>query len=69
MSVGAGEVGGGTGGDESGTGVLSTSTSTSTFGTGCSPLGGSSATSSAASSYCPRIMESGIYNDRSVDKT
>ena len=41
MSLGAGAVEGGTGGDESGTGVLSTSTS----GTGCSPFGGSSATS------------------------
>ena len=65
MLVGAGAVRGGTGGDEFGTGVLSTSTS----GTGCSPLGGSSATSSATSSYCWRIMESGIYKDRLVDKT
>ena len=67
MSVGAGAVGGGAGGDESGTGVLSTSTSTSE--TGCSPLSGSFATSSVASSYCWRIMESGMYRDRSVDKT
>ena len=67
MSVGTGVVGGGVGGDESRIGVLSTSTSTS--GTGCSPLGGSSATSSAASSCCWRIMEIGMYRDRSVDKT
>ena len=46
MSVGARAVGGGAGGDESGTGVLSSSTSTS--GTGFSSLGGSFATSSAA---------------------
>ena len=67
MSVGAEAVGGGDGGDESGTGVLSTSTSTS--GTGCSPLGGSSTTSYAASSYCWRIMEIGMYNDCLMDKT
>ena len=65
MSVGAGAVGGGTRGDESGTGVLSTSSS----GTGRSPLGGSSATSPAASSCCWRIMKSVIYKDRLVDKT
>ena len=59
MSVGAEAVGGGAGGDESGTGVLSTSTS----GIGCSPLCGSSTTSSAASYCCWRIMESGIYKD------
>ena len=67
MSVGAGAVGGRVGGDESGTRVLSTSTSTS--GTRCSPLGGSSATSSAGSSCCWRIMEIGTYRDHSVDKT
>ena len=65
MSVRAGAVRGGIGGDEPGTGVLSTSTS----GIGCSPLGGSSATSSATSCYCWRIMESGIYRDYSMDKT
>ena len=48
MSVGPEVVGGGDGGDESGTGLLSTSTSTS--GTRSSPLGGSSATSSGTSS-------------------
>ena len=67
MSVGAGAVGGGTGGDESEIGLLSTSTSTS--GIGFSPLGGSCATSSAASSCCWRIMEIGMYRDRSMDKT
>ena len=67
MSVGAETVGGGAGGDESGTGVLSISISTS--GTGCSPLGGSSTTSSAASSYRWRIIETSIYKDLSVDKT
>ena len=67
MSVGAGAIEGGAGGDESGTGVLSTSTSTSR--TGCSPLCGSSTTSSVASSCCWRIMEIGMYRDRSVDKT
>ena len=60
-------VGGGDRGDESGTRVLFTSTSTSRIG--CFPLSGSSATSSVASSYCWRIMEIGMYNDRSVDKT
>ena len=65
MSVGAGEVGVGDGGYESGTGLLSASTSE----TGCSPLGGSSTTSSAASCYCWRIMEIDMYRDRSVDKT
>ena len=64
VSRGAGVVGGGIGEDESGTEVLSTSTS----GTGCSPLGRSSAISSAASSYCCRRKESGIYKDRSMDK-
>ena len=63
MSAGAGAVGGGADVDESETGLLSTSTSN--FGIGCSPLGGSSATSSTASSCCWRI----IYNDHSVDKT
>ena len=67
MSVGAGAVGGGDGGDQSGTGLLSTSTSIS--GTGSSPRDGSSAKSSAASSCCWRIMEIGMYRDRSVDKT
>ena len=67
MSVEAGAIGGGVRGDESGTGVLSTTTST--YGTGFSPLGGSSATSSAVSACCWRIMESGMYRDRSVDKT
>ena len=47
MSVGAGAVGGGASRDESETGLVSTSTSIS--GTGCSPLCGSSATSSAVS--------------------
>ena len=67
MSVGVGAVEGGAGGDEYGIGVLSTSTSTS--GTGCSSLGGSSITSSAASFCYWRIMESDIYKDSSVDKT
>ena len=67
MSIGVVVVGGGAGGDESETGLLSTSTSIS--GTGCSPISGSSTTSSAASSCCWRIMEIGMYNDRSVDKT
>ena len=67
MSVGAGAVGGGAGGDEYGIGVLSTSTST--YGTGSSLLGGSFATSSAASSCCWRIIESGMYRERSIDKT
>ena len=65
VSGGAGVVGGGTGGGEFGTEVLSTST----FGTGCSGLGGSSVTSSAASCCYCRIMDSGIYRDRSMDKT
>ena len=63
MSVGAGAVGGGDGGDESGTRLLSTSTSSS--GTRSSPLGGSS----AASCCYWRIMEIGMYRDRSMDKT
>ena len=67
MSVGAGAVGGGDGGDESGTGLLSTSTSIS--GIGSSPLGGYSAASSAASCCCWRIKEISMYNDRSVDRT
>ena len=67
VSVGAGAAGGGDGGDESGTGLLSTSTSISE--TGSSPLGGSSTASSAASSYCWRITEIGLYRDRSKDKT
>ena len=67
MSVGAGAVGGGDGGDESGTGLLSTSTSIS--GTESSPRGGSSAKSFAASSCCWRIMEIGMYRDRFVDQT
>ena len=58
---------GGDRGDESGTGLLSTSTSSS--GTRSSLLGGSSAPSSAASSCYWRIMEIGMYRDRSVDKT
>ena len=65
VSGGAGATRGGTEGDESGIEVLSTSTSR----TSCSPLGRSSATSSATSSYCCRRMESGIYKDRSIDKT
>ena len=57
MLVGAGAIGGGDEGDEYGTGLLSTSTSMS--GIGSSPLGGSSAASTAASSCscCWRMME------------
>ena len=60
VSIGAGAVGGGAGGDESETGLLSTSTSIS--GTGSNPLGGSSVASSVAfsCSCCWRIKEIGM---------
>ena len=64
VSGGAGAVGGGTKGDESGTEVLSTSTT----GTGCSPLRRSSAKSSSTSSYGCKRNESGIDRVRSQDK-
>ena len=69
MSAGAGVLEGGDGGDESGTGLLSTSTSTS--GTRSSPLGGSSATSSGTSSWSLywRTKEIGMVKDRSMERT
>ena len=64
VSRGAGVVEGGTEGDESGTEVLSTST----IGTGCPPLGRSSAKSSSTSSYGCKRNESGIDRVCSRDK-